>query len=122
VDHQVLNSKRGFDPAKFKVTFVLDSTCCTEPWAETAFAHVPIVATIKAEPFPCSFDPPGLGVGEFLNKSRHEEMKVGTAAPPVEAFKRCFESAVKIGKPVICLVLSGLLSKTHANGKSDRTQ
>lgn len=43
----------------------------TEPWVETAFAHVPIICTIKGEPYPCNFEPNGLGVIEYLNKTRH---------------------------------------------------
>ena len=82
---------------------------------ETGVAQAPIVGMIKGEPHPLCFDPPCLSMTEFLNKSRHEEMPVGSAAPPAEAFKRLFEAAIPLGKPIICVVLSALLSRTYAN-------
>ena len=97
------------------MTFIFDSCSLTEPWVESGFAHVPIVAMIKGEPYPLSFEPPSLGITEFLNKSRHDEMGVGTAAPPIQAFKRLFEAAVAIGKPVICLTVGALISRTNTN-------
>ena len=112
---QVRNARRCYNPEDFKVTFIFDSTAITEPWAETGVAHVPIVGMIKGEPYPFCFDPPSLSMTEFLNKSRHEEMPVGSAALPAEAFRRLFEAAIPLGKPIICVVLSALLSRTYAN-------
>jgi hypothetical protein len=112
---QVANSHRSYNPDNFKVSFVFDSSCLTEEWSETGFVIAPILGMIKGEPFPMTFDPPGFGNTEFMNKSRHEEMKVGTAAPPVEVFRQLFEAAIPLGKPIICVALSSLLSRTHQN-------
>jgi dihydroxyacetone kinase-like predicted kinase len=107
MQRQIKNARRSYDAAKFKVTFIGDSTALTEPWAESGMAHVPIISTIKGEPYANSFDPPGLNVVDFLNKSRHEEMKVGTAAPGAELWRRLFDAAIPIGKPIFAMAVSG---------------
>jgi fatty acid-binding protein DegV len=115
---QVKNASRSYKPEDFKVTIIADSTCLTEPWVETGFAHVPIIATVKGEPYPNSFEPPGLSVNEFLNKSRHSEVKVGTAAPAIELYKRLYTSAAAIGKPILSLAPGELISRTVVNART----
>mmetsp|Transcript_28476 Transcript_28476/g.74836 ORF Transcript_28476/g.74836 Transcript_28476/m.74836 type:complete len:704 (-) Transcript_28476:85-2196(-) len=120
---QVADSKRGYNPDKFKVTLVIDSTCQVGKWAANSYAHVPVVATIHGEPYSCSIDPPTVNVLEVLNRSRHVELKAGTAAPPIQAFKNAFDAALKIpDKDVICICLNKYMSKTHGNAVAARDQ
>ena len=63
---QVMNSKRSYNPDDFKVSFVFDSSCLTEEWAETGFVVAPILGVLKGEPVPMVFDPPGVGNTEFM--------------------------------------------------------
>jgi fatty acid-binding protein DegV len=57
-------------------------------------------------------------VNEFLNKSRHTEVKVGTAAPAIELYKRLYQSAAAIGKPILSLAPGELISRTVMNARS----
>lgn len=68
----------SYDAEKFKVTIVVDSTSQIGSWASNAYAHVPVVCTIRGEPYSCSIDPPTVNVVEFLNKTRHEDIPIGT--------------------------------------------